>query len=480
MGMLPIRKVKFNRVALTSYYGKAFVTRGQKAQHDYGRWLQNQVMQKGLTKTDPVIQSINPADVSDQKLNAARNYTALSRAFKTIKARDYVILFSQKDVQNEIPEPVLKKFAVDGNLVIGYSENGYLILDKFGSVYTTLSSVKLDPFGTLEQFLGIDTIGAPVDYASVGVYAKDIPVGVILSYYLGFTELMRLLKVEPRRVQAGQRVNLQSDEYSLTFADETLVFSREDQMASMILGGFAEYHKTCKLFSVYSFDTKGVYLNLLESAGFGVRFLREIDLLNQMFVDPITRQILEQMKEPQTFQGLLVRSCELLMSDEHPDELDPVYMRDKGYERISGAIYAEMVQSIRNHNSLMGKSNKKIDHNPYAVWKRIVEDPSKMQVNEINPIMELKEGEAVTFAGVGGRSKRSMVKDTRVYHENDLGTISESTVDSSDVAINVFTSANPNYDSLLGTTTRYNPEKDGAAALLSTSALLAANSNRDD
>ena len=71
--------------------------------------------------------------------------------------------------------------------------------------------------------------------------------------------------------------------------------------------------------------------------------------------------------------------------------------------------------------------------------------------SEINPIKNLKEREAVTYNGVGGRTSRSMTRSTRIYHKNDMGIISESTVDSSDVAINTYMSADPIFDSLRGT-----------------------------
>jgi hypothetical protein len=92
----------------------------------------------------------------------------------------------------------------------------------------------------------------------------------------------------------------------------------------------------------------------------------------------------------------------------------------------------------------------------------------------------LKENEAVTYSGTGGRGSRSMVKSTRIYHKNDMGVISESTVDSSDVAINVFTSANPVFNSLRGTADTFEMEKHGPASLLSTSALVSPGSTKDD
>ena len=109
-----------------------------------------------------------------------------------------------------------------------------------------------------------------------------------------------------------------------------------------------------------------------------------------------------------------------------------------------------------------------------------MEDPAMMLVADINPIKSIKETEAVTMAGDGGRSKRSMVKHTRGFHKNDMGLISESTVDNSDVGINIHLSANPQITSLRGKSRPYDFAEHGPTSLLSTSAMLAPLSDKDD
>jgi len=81
---------------------------------------------------------------------------------------------------------------------------------------------------------------------------------------------------------------------------------------------------------------------------------------------------------------------------------------------------------------------------------------------------------------VGGRNSRSMTRDTREFHPSDMGVISESTSDSSDVGINTYTSANPNFTSVRGATKRFDMKDPKASSLLSTSALISVGSDRDD
>ena len=481
MWLQPLRKTGPNKVSLTSYYGKVFILSGKKTNANYGHWLGSQFALSAINQDDTTITGVIYGNCFDSTLVAPKAYTSLSNTIRTCLVGGFELCFDRDYILKNYPAPVLKAYEHEGALVIGRTpiNDTYLIINKHGDVHS-FNGTTSEPLGTLEDFLGISTMDAPVEYATASVYGKDIPIGVILGIELGFENLLQLLQVTPRRVLSGERVKLTSNEYALYFNDETLVFSRDNKLASMILGGFDEYHRTLKQFSVYSFDKRGVYINLLEANGIGVRFVREIDLLNAMFVDPITRDILIEMKEPITYQGLLFRACQLLLSDNHPDELDPAQMRIAGYERFSGAIYNELVQAIRVHNASLGKSNKQIVLNPYAIWKRISEDPAKIQATQLNPIASLKEREAVTYGGVGGRSSLSMTKSTRAYHKNDMGTISEATTDNADVGINIYTSADPNFTSLRGMSKRFDIKKPNYTSLLSTSALLAPASDSDD
>ena len=479
-GDLPIRKINPTRVALTSYYGKVFVSRSIKKADDYGYWLQCKFTEKILDKSNSDITEVALSNVFDNALDAPRTYGAFSQFVKSFKCKGFTFVFDKKEQQTLFPEKEVARYEKSGSVVIARNNGGqYLLLDKNNTLYIAQDKT-LTPYGDVETFIGLQVSGAPVEFASLAVYGKTIPIGVILGMTMGIDKLLRLLKVQPRRVPTGSRLNMALEEYAITFSDESLIFSKDDRFASMVLAGFNDYAKALKLFSVHSFNKRGVYVNLLESNGLGVRYVREIELMYAMFIDPITRDLLIEMKEPLTFQGLLLRSCELLLNDQHPHELDPAYMRIKGYERMAGAVYTELVQSLRAHNGRLGKSNVPVEMNPYAVWKRVSEDSAKSQVNEINPIEALKQTEAVTFAGSGGRSKQSMTKHTREYHPNDMGTISESTVDSSDVAINIFTSADPQFTSLRGMSKRYKLGETGATALLSTSALISPASDTDD
>lgn len=475
---LPIRKISPTRVALTSYYGKTFVMRSEKRVNNYGLWLHNKISALSLQDDAPVT-ALHPSNVFDHEFKAPKTYTSLATYIKSFKYKAYEITFDWKEREQMFGEALLSKYEKNGSVLFGSRPDGAaLLMDKNSTVYEVLNG-DITPLGSLEDFLEIDATSAPLEFCEARIFGKNIPVGVILGYKLGLSKLIEKLNADVRRVPVGQRLNLQSHEYAIAFSDETLIFSKDDAIASLVLSGFKPYEKTTKNYSVYTFDKTGVYLKLLEQTNMSVRYLREIDLLDEMFVDPITEQILKEMDEPTTYRGLLVRSCEILMADYHKDPLDMQEMRIRGYERFAGAVYTEIVNALREQRASPNKKNSAVELNPYAVWKRVIQDPSSLPVNDLNPIQYLKEVEAVTYGGTGGRNSRSMVKSSRAFHKNDVGVISEATSDSSDVAVNTYMVANPKFTSVRGITKQSSLDVVEPTSLVSTSALLSVGGDQD-
>ena len=494
---VPIRKTAPDTVALTSYYGKAFVRRSEKKVNNYAGWLVNAIMAKMLDDLDETITNGHPGDMSDNLVKVPRLYSTLASGFNSFTLKMQVQLpevgpltfnmsFDHTKREALYGADVMKRYEQNGAIIAGRSVTGshYFLIGKSSSVAvvgpTLTGEEKIMQLPSFEQVVGLDRLKAPVDIAVMKIAGTALPLGFILAYEMGLEPMLALLKSKIRRVPAGTRLGLGPNEEPVIFNDETIVFDKNDHLTGMFLGGFNEFHKAIRRYNVHLFNSKEVYLNVLEQNGLGVRYIREMDLFYQMFIDPITHDILVEMGMPTDMRALLVVAGSLLITDDHPDELDGAHMRLRGYERMAGAVYSEMVRAIRQHNGSAGKSRSPLNMDPFAVFTNIQTDPAKNQINEINPIQNLKEQEAVTYNGVGGRNSRTMTKKTRTYHPNDMGLISTDTVDSSDVAINTYTVADPQFTSLRGLTRPYDEQTMGAAALLSTSALLAPGSDRDD
>lgn len=492
---MPIQKVSPCRVALSSYYGKVFIERSEKRVHNWGRWFANQIRAKSLNPEDTDILETRSGDMYENTAPVPPHYSYLSEEFRSVKTKDYTLHFEYskrfKLMKAEFDFTALEKKSK--SVLMGRSNenpNVFIFIDMKNIVHEyNIQDKTHKEVGYLNDVLGISERGSPLECATVLISGKDVPLGFMLAYDLGIDELLRRLNVQYRvvsNIQDGAKVRIKTEphEFAIRFMDKTLIFSRKDRMASLIIGGFRNYDDTISEYAYELFNSKDVYYNVLEANKLNARYIREIDLQYQMFIDPITHRILEQYGLPTNYRGLLFKAAELLLTNSHPDEIDGTQMRIRSYERFAGFAYSQIVKSMRVFKARGHGSNYGIDVNPNAVYYDILQDASKEVVHDINPIQELKELEAVTYSGNGGRAADTMVKRTRAFHRNDMGTISEGGVDSGKVGLNEFTSASPLFVNAYGVS-RQVKDKDNdknmdPTQLLSTSSLLSPCSLHDD
>lgn len=457
----PIRKVGLDKVALATYFGKRFITRSTKQKFNLPRWFNTQIQLKILNEEYTELAYGNN---NYPKFNLGRELILLAQRFNQLHLKSKNITLQLNKIEPISNKEGITAFVI-GEGVVYDRENNTVIYDNKEE-------------GIIE-FLGLDTSTEPLEFCEIGLLGEQIPVGLILAYHYGLSGLCKLLGTEYQKHPAG-RVQLEPHQYSLRFEDEVWVFDKNDKISSLIIGGLIPFTKSFRQYSALAFDTKDVYISVMSDHELGIRFVHEFDLLSDMFVDDISRQILEKMGEPTQFELLLVRACELLLTGYQPDEINMDDMLIKGYERIAGHVYRELVKATRAYKMKPITTKRRFEINPNEIWLAIQKDTSVDLVDSINPIHTMKEKTNVTFSGTGGRSKRSMTKPTRSYHETDLGTISEASTDNSDVGVTTFMSANPKFTSLYGETERMNEDNFSATSLFSVPALLSPFAEFDD
>ena len=475
----PIRKISFDRVALSSFYGKVSVYKSNKKAIDTIDWLVKTLTLLANDPTDQRVNSIGLTDVFDNNFVAPAMYSGLSRYIKIITINGIKFNFDHRERAKLVkPEelPMIEKHGV----LCGMKGNTPVVMNDSNQLFTITNNEAVE-IGDIFSLALIDRTKAPIDYASLKVYAKTIPIGFVLGFYIGFDNLLRFLKAKFVKMESGKRIQLTQSQWGLRFKDYKYIFDRNDTLVTLIMAGFREYKDSIKNINVTEFNKRVIYYNVIENNGIGARYLDEVLTLDNLFIDPTTKDILKQMNEPTTFKGLLVRASELLMTDYHPNSIGVKHGVIWFYDRIPGFIYSEMSKAVRDYKRKNTRGKSKIEMSPFQVWRAILDDPTVKQPNDINPLQNLKEAEAITYVGEGGREKDSMSKETRAYDQGDMGVISEAGVDSSAVGINLFLTGNPQFTTLRGIPRGdYNFEEDGATSLLSTSVLASAGAYKDD
>lgn len=478
---IPIRKVFSDRVALTSYYGKLFIDRNNKAANNLSRWLTNRISKTGMDKDNGAITEVGYSTKALPKSGLTRYYSAIASQIAYFVTPNYRFEFRTSEWEKHYDAKAIKTAEKNNLLLCGFILKGKqpIAMDADGLIYRIDNTVSV-PIGEFTALVDERWGQPPVEYVDVNVYGKAIPLGVALAYYMGLETLLKRTKIKHRWVEAKARLNLQPFEARIKFADESLIIDTRNKVGALLLGGFNGIAKAVEQYPAVKYSTPGVYGEVLNSVGIGRHCLKELTLIKDMFIDPITNELLTQIDEPNEIIALLMRATELLVNDDYVDEIDSAYMRIRGYERFSGFVYNQLVNAVREQRNAIVPSRSSVSLNPKAVWGDILMDPSVVLVEESNPLHSLKETESVTYTGQGGRSAKTMVQRTRLFHPNDIGVISESTPDSAKVAIRTYMTPNAKLNSVRGTTDRYDFDKDGPASALSTTALLLPGATNND
>lgn len=483
---LPIRKISFNQVALTSYVSKFFVTRSDKSAYSQERWLEKQLIT--ISNERPNVQ-INFAECFKHDTNAPIKFTILARIISKVVIGEYILNFDIEKMYSHYGKDLIDAMerSRKNQIVVGKNtkKNTILVMAEDGTIFEC-STEKLDvisELGSFERLMGMDISKSPIDMLEVNISGKTLPLVFVLSYYLGLGNLLKTIGAKFERHPKGSRIQVEDQQFAIRFKDETLIFDKEDYLTTIIAGGFKQLHNEIKNYSVYDFDLPDVYGAILLDRKITARYTKELDLMKDLWVDPITRDVLREMAEPTDFIDLLLSAARKLTVDRHDIGRDEKGFRLRGYERFAGFAYAEMVRAVRTHNNKPNKTNSKVELNPQAVWMSILQDQTTTPVEDSNPIHSLKEQEVVVYRGAGGRDGRTLNAESRKYHENSLGILSDATVDNGDAGTVLFLTANPKFKSVLGVSD-VTPEKSRkdltATQMLNTTSLLAPAIEFDD
>lgn len=475
---VPIRKTADDTVALTTFYGKNFVMRSQKQSANYTDWLGNQIVTLGKSDQNQKVTGLKLSNVFDPAVKVPKDYSTIAKRVSSMTIGSAVYSFDVKKIDTFFTESEVKDLKKQSLTPIGRSRNALFGMDDMSVIYK-VNDKGLEEMGRMEEILGLDTEKSPKEYTELSMMGKAVPLALIFCYYLGIEKALKEFNVSYRVTEAGERVGKDEGDMIIPLKGNKLVLTFDRAEQELIFRGFKSYLSIMKDFTLRDFNNKDVYLNLIQKDGLSIRYLNELDLMETMYVDPISERLLKRMKEPTHFKGLLKRANEMVTHDQHKEETDLDEMHIYGHQRIAGAIYTGIVRGVRDANNKPG-GKKKIDIPSSAIWSYIAQDPAVMPASDATPMQSVKEGDVVTSGGNGGRSRRSMVKRTRKFTASDLGTISGDTVDSGDVGITAHSVANPIFATMDGVIDTDKRNELGVYNLISSCAALAPGALYDD
>lgn len=475
-----IRKIENGRVKLSSYYGKFFIDKAYYKKNDIGYYLMNQLSKRYQEVGDIKDLILMPSDNEEVKLPL--DYSHFSRYIKSFKYKNYVFNFEYAKRANlfkNLSEDLIKILEKD-NLVLVGVQVGVPILMDFQNRLFRYEDKQYVEIPNIYEILGIIKEEEPIEFSCIKIFKKVIPVAILLSYYYGLTNLLKILKLQYESHPVKIRKPLQPNQYVVKFKDVKLYITRDNGLGDMIISGLNSVDKILKdtLFKVM--NDKSSFMALCSKLDYSILYINEIKRLEALFVDPISLSILEKAKFPTNFKGLLIKASEMLLDDYYNNPNNIKDMCIKGYERIAGMIYHQLIDAIRDYDNKSAFSKAQINVKPYSIISLINEDSTTVLVDDLNPIAAMKQTEDVSYLGSLGYNKEALARSSRIYNESEVGVISEAVKDSGDVGITAYMTAAPKIKDIRGGIDEFDAKKDGPVSTYSTSALLCPFSLSDD
>lgn len=317
------------------------------------------------------------------------------------------------------------------------------------------------------------------EWVTLKIMDIRLPVIFAICYRFGLSKTLEHLNVNYRLVDAHKRIpELKPSEIVIRFKDTRLIINRVPLQHSLLFSGLTDYNLTH--LNMADMDDQDSYYDILQSKNLSIRYLRGIDDYFDLFVDPITQEVLELMGEPTTFQGLLVRATQLLTTEDHAQAAAAENHRYRTYERMVGALYERMSKAYSAYRNKSIGSGGKFSINPYEVQQSIINDQLMENVDTINPVHDIKTKLAFSHTGEGGRDAQTFMIEDRKYAQDNMGVMSEAGIDSGDVGVVAYNSMNANMVNLRGLTDTKDSASLEPSDMLSVSALLVPGVTHDD
>lgn len=336
--------------------------------------------------------------------------------------------------------------------------------------YKTKQSEYVGAFMDLAATLLNDTPTMLNEFVDIKILNKKLPLAFILAYRFGLKKMLRYTNTNYRIYENGERFQRMPSDQVIKFADKTVVIPRTPLFNSLIWAGLNEFKLNDVLFEMM--DEKDIYHELITTKKMTAGMIRGIDDFFDLFIDPISQDILKQMGKPTNVRDLLLYATSLITTRDHNESSSSKNHRIRSYERMVGIVYKEMARAFANYRNRGVGSTNTFSISEYAIKQTITDDKLMMNVDILNPIADIKATTAFSHLGSGGRSAETFMIDDRRFTKDDLGIISEATVDNGDTGLNSSLTMNPAFVNDRGITTSVDLNEVKPSQLLSVTGLL--------
>jgi len=422
--MKPVVKTGPDEVQVCSNYNKMFIRR-------FGTKVSSKIekFKKALLNPSSNVKVKYGNNLAaNSKYKSILEYDELSKIYSIIKVNNAEFVFNQDEVRARIDT---KKYRLTENdFCIGFflNNNEPILMDlntqMMGGMDIIDFILSCDQGKLVEDFDSA-TAGKKFMYTKATIMSKNVPVLLLLGYVEGITSVLR--KANIRHHFSDTRPKVSNNEGVVQFADGYLVYDKYPYENSLLLNAFADI--PTKAFDYADFDGKDAYLSIFEIMFNNKMIGNAFDNFYDFMIDPITKEVLEDLNYPTDFVSLILFANSLLADNSSIKENNMNIYRVRSNEIVNAILYKQIADAYSQYRITAYNNNPvKISVPQDIVLKKLLTLQTVEDYSILNPIVELEKSRAITPKGhVGMNLPEAYTQDKRSYDPTMMGILSIST-----------------------------------------------------
>lgn len=469
LNVLPIIKVSPDEVIITTNYSKTYISRfGRKINPNIDK-LKKFIL-KDLPKDDKYFKIISGSNIGvNSKYDSTMEYDELSLSFIIISIKDFSINFNRADVDSYVEENT--KFDIESNLKDNEFSLGY---DKSTNTYFTIfksdSSVKeysmenkklVKTYPSIFDLLLIkiknynesyynklisESISKKYMYSRISILQQKFPLIIMLGFYFGLEKVMERYKIDyefldKKKKQTDDEIN---NENLIVFNDGYLYYNSNLLRNNILMAGLNELNT--KEISFTSLNNREAYYDIFDYL-FGNRQMgKGLNNFLSLFLDPITKEVLSDLKLPTELLDIFLYSNTLLENNYYTNINDMHNYRVRSIEIINGELYKLLADAVKDYKDQYknGRTEARISVRQNQLINNLMESQIVDSYSTLNPVLEIEKLGTTNYKGLSGTNKdNAFTIQMRAYDKSMVGLLGMSSPDSNKIGIVRFLSYDP-------------------------------------
>jgi hypothetical protein len=354
-----------------------------------------------------------------------------TKALDKVEDDKDLIVLGYNDEDKELLVMNKKEFNVFSTYLNGNKKN-----DIGSNLYSTITNLISEFDEDIDAKVNSKNAGNRFVYSRVRTGNVKVPTILLLGFYEGLENVLDRYDIDYEFTEDKKNLPPKEDsKYNMVeFADGYLYYSNEPFRNSMLLNGL--YEPPTKEVEFDKLNEKTIYLDFFQDL-YGSRLKgKTFNNIMDLFIDPITEDVLEDLDQPTDIVGVLLYANELLTNNAYKDKNSMENYRLRGAEQVNAILYKSMADAFRKYKDARrgGNTDVNISVKKDEVVKSILDQPNVNEYSILNPFIEVQSMGASSYSGPSGQNlSRSFTLEQKAYDESMFGTFSINTPDSGKV-----------------------------------------------